>query len=165
MAKPHLTITRIFRETPSPGTSRKSALERIEPPREKTRAPSQHDSGSESASDYDAEITSARKTSRKTSTSRPKVSMNDQEEKEANKSKSDEDDDEVMVLDPWDIPPADRSPSTTPDTSSSDTEEDELAIQALVDKVAAKVRADFIKGKEDRKKKRMLEKKMKKKSS
>jgi len=154
-AEPHLTITSIFRETPSPGRSRKSALERLEPPR-------QRDSGSESASDYDADVMSARKTSR---TSRSKVPVNDQEEKEANKSKSDEDDDEVMVLDLWDIPPAGRSPSTTPDTSISDTEEDERSIQALVDKVAAKVRADFIKGKEERKKKKMLEKKMKKKRS
>ena len=90
--------------------------------------------------------------------------MNDQEEKEANRSKSD--DDEVMVLDPWDIAPADRSPSSTPEfSSSSDTEEDELAIQALIDKVAAKVRAEFIKGKEERKKKKMLEKEMRKKRS
>jgi len=148
-AEPHLTITRIFRETLSPGTSRKSALERLEPPR-------QPDSGSES--DYDTEVTRARKTS-----SRSKPPVNDQEEREANRSKSD--DDEVMVLDPWDIAPADRSPSSTPESSSSssDTEEDELAIQALVEKVAAKVRAEYIKGKEEKKKKKMLEKEMRKK--
>ncbi len=149
-AEPHLTITRIFRETLSPGTSRKSALERLEPPR-------QPDSGSES--DYDTEVTKARKTS---STKRSEPPVNDQEEKEANRSKSD--DDEVMVLDPWDIAPADRSPSSTPESSSSsDTEEDELAIQALVEKVAAKVRAEFLKDKEEKKKKKRIEKEMRKK--
>jgi len=146
-AEPNLTITRIFRETLSPGTSRKPALERLEPLL-------QLDSGSES--DYDTEVTKARKTS---SRSKPPVT---EEEREANRSKSD--DDEVMVLDPWDVAPADRSPSSTPESSSSsDTEEDELAIQALVEKVAAKVRAEFLKGKEKKKKKKMLEREMKKK--
>jgi len=146
-AEPNLTITRIFRETLSPGTSRKPALERLEPPL-------QLDSGSES--DYDTEVTKARKTS---SRSKPPVTEG---EREANRSKSD--DDEIMVLDPWDVAPAGRSPSSTPESSSSsDTEEDELAIQALVEKVAAKVRAEFLKGKEKKKKKKMLEKEMKKK--
>jgi len=150
MGEPNLTITRIFRPTPSPGTSRQSALERIEP-----RASSLHsrsnsqrhkgESSSESLSDNEVESASSRKTSRK-----PEI---------ANKSKSDEDDDEVMVLDPWDVSPANASPVST----SSDTEEDERAIQALVDKVAAKVRADYLKGKKERKNKRELEKKLKKK--
>jgi len=68
-----------------------------------------------------------------------------------------------MVLDTWDIPPLERSPSTTSGSSSSDTEEDERAIQALVDKVAAKVRAEFLRGKEERKKRKQLEKEMRKK--
>jgi len=148
-AEPNLTITRIFRETLSPGTSRKPALERLEPPLFL-------DSGSES--DYETEVTRARKTS---SRSKPPVT---EAEREANRSKSD--DDEIMVLDPWDVAPAGSSPSSTPESSSSsssDTEEDELAIQALVEKVAAKVQAEFLKGKEEKKKKKTIEREMRKK--
>jgi len=145
-AEPHLTITRVFRETLTPATSRKPALERLEPPIQLE---------SDSESDYETEVTTARKTS----SSRTKSPVT---KAEANRSKSD--DDETMVLDPWDVAPAGRSPSSTPkSSSSSDTEEDELAIQALVEKVAAKVRAEFLKDKEEKKKRKRLEREMKKK--
>jgi len=72
----------------------------------------------------------------------------------ANRSKSDEDD-EVMVLDPWDVPPVDLSQTDT------DTEEDESAIQALVEEAAAKVRSKYLEDKKARKEKRELEKKKK----
>jgi len=145
--EPNLTITRIFRT--SPGTSKRSALERLEPPRRLD---------SDSESDYEG--VSARDTSKPT---RPITQTIDKENLEANRSKSD-DDDEVMVLDTWDIPPLERSPSTTSgSSSSSDTKEDERAIQALVDKVAAKVRAEFLRGKEERKRRKQLEKEMRKK--
>ena len=124
-------------------------LERLEPPRRLD---------SDSESDYEG--TSARETSKPTT--RPRTPASNQENLEANRSKSD-DDDEVMVLDSWDIPPLEGSPSTTSGSSSSDTEENERAIQALIDKVAAKVRAEYLRGKEERKRRKQLEKETRKK--
>ncbi len=88
------------------------------------------------------------------------MAESDPESKEANRSKSD-DDDEIMVRDEWDVPPAD----LPQETSSSDTEEDEKAIQALVDKVVAKVRSDFLRDKAERKKKKKIDRQAAKKGN
>jgi len=97
-----------------------------------------------SSSDGKIDLTKEKETSRKPTTP----------EEKANKSKSDEDD-EVMVLDPWEVPPVDLSQTDT------DSKEDESAIQALVEEAAAKVRAEYLKDKKARKEKRELEKKKK----
>ncbi len=97
-----------------------------------------------SSSDGETDLTKETSTSREPTTP----------QETANRSKSDEDD-EVMVLDPWDVPPVDLSQTDT------DTEEDKSAIQALVEEAAAKVRSKYLEDKRARKEKRKLEKKKK----
>jgi len=148
-AEGHLTVTRVFRESLTPTTVRKPALERLEPPIQLV---------SDSESDYETEVTTARKTSCSSSSRKRSPAR-----AEANRSKSD--DDEPMVLDPWDVPPAGGSPgsSTAKSSSSSDSEGDEKAIQALIEKVATRVRSEFLRDKEEKKKRKRLEREMKKK--
>ena len=143
-AEPNLEIT--FRNS-SPARSRSAkrrrpALERIEPSRKLDRP--------DSGSDSEHGDTGARKSSK---TTRSKCSRTTAA---ANRSKSDED--EIMVLDSWDVPPLGGSPVTTSGSSSSDTEEDERAIQAIVSKIAAKVREEFLSEKKERKRRKKIEK-------
>ncbi len=141
-------------------TRTRSRHNRDDKPRSKSRKTRSHSRKSnrsktrreESESDYETDITAG--PSHKAKVQETLSEGNDQEAKAANKSMSDEDDDEIMILDELDIPPADISHSN----SSSDTEEDEKAIQALIDKVAMQVRSEFLKGKAEKKKKKTLEK-------
>jgi hypothetical protein len=158
-AEPNLEIT--FRNSSparsSSATSRRPALERIEPPRklDKPDEPPRKLDMTDSGSDSDYGGTGARKSSK---TTRSKCSRTTAA---ANRSKSDED--EIMVLDSWDIPPLGGSPVTTSGSSSSDTEEDERAIQAIVSKIAAKVREEFLSDKKERKRRKRIEKEERKK--
>jgi hypothetical protein len=159
-AEPNLSIT--FRNSSparsSSATSRRPALERIEPPRklDKPDEPPRKLDKPDRGSDSDYGGTGARKTSKTTRSKRSRTPA------AANRSKSD--DDEVMVLDTWDIPPIGGSPATTSgSSSSSDTEEDERAIQAIVSKIAAKVREEFLSDKEERKRRKRIEKEVRKK--
>jgi len=129
--EPTITITR-----------RISVFNRIEPPRKRHSSKADTSRGRQGRDETD--LTKETSISRKPTTP----------QETANRSKSDEDD-EVMVLDPWDVPPVDLSQTDT------DTEEDESAIQALVEKAAAKVRSKYLEDKKARKEKRELEKKKK----
>jgi len=150
----HLTVTRVFRESLTPTPARKPALERLEPPIQLEI---------DLDSDNESKVTSARKTSsaRKSSCSSSKDRKTSPARAAANRSRSD--DDEPMFLDPWDVPPAAGSPgsSTAESSPSSDSEGDERAIQALVEKVAATVRAEFLRDKEEKKKRKKIERKQK----
>jgi len=91
------------------------------------------------------------------------ITLGEDNEQETQANRSADSDEVEMVLDDWDVPPT-YNPSDTSSTTSSDEEEDEKLMQVLVDKVAAKVRADFKKAKEEKKKKKQQEKVDKKKA-
>jgi len=100
--------------------------------------------------EHESEIIKARETSASSSQVKANRSLNDEE---------------PMLLEPWDVPPAAGSPgsSTAESSSSSDSEDGEKAIQALVEKVAATMRAEFLRDKEEKKKRKRLERELKEK--
>jgi len=139
-----------FSRPASTASARESVFNRIESPR-KRHSSDAHTSRCRQGSDETS------RSSRRSQQSRSKDKETSRKpttpEEKANRSKSDEDD-EIMVLDPWDVPPCHLSA----DTSPTDSKDNEKAIQALVNEAAAKVRAEFLKSKKARKEKWELKK-------